>query len=119
MQKSTDIIRELREERGLKQIDIAKILGITQQSYSNYETGMNEFPSRHLIKLSEYYGVTTDYLLGKSEYRKYVSDLNKLLAYNITIGDFLYMIVSMDKENRKHLISYANFLYNTSKKDGE
>ncbi|PNV59999.1 XRE family transcriptional regulator [Clostridium sp. chh4-2] len=117
MQNSTDIIRELREENELKQIQVAKILGITQQSYSNYETGAHEFPSRHLVKLSEFYGVTTDYLLGKTEYRQYVSDLNKPLVNHTTIGDFLSLLMSLDKENRKHLISYANYLHTLNKKE--
>lgn len=119
MSNSPNILRELREERHLYQEDIAEVLGISQQSYSKYETGANEFPSRHLIKLSEYYNVTTDYLLGKTKYRKYVSDLNKPLTANMTIGDFLSMLLSLDKDNRRHLISYANYLYHMNKKKNE
>lgn len=117
MKNSTDIIRELREERELKQKQVAQILGITQQSYSNYETGAHEFPSRHLVRLAEYYGVTTDYLLGKTEYRQYIPDLNKPFVNHATIGDFLSLSLSLNKENRKHLISYANYLYSINKKE--
>lgn len=64
MEKYAEIIRELREDRGLKQSDIASVLGTTQQVYSRYEKGINEMPIRHLIALSKFYGVCSDYILG-------------------------------------------------------
>ena len=64
MKQYSDIIRELREDHDLTQSDVAKLLKTTQQVYSRYEMGINELPIRHLITLSKFYGVTTDYLLG-------------------------------------------------------
>lgn len=58
------LIRELREDHDLIQADVAIILGISQKMYSRYETGETELPIRHLIKLSNYYHVSTDYILG-------------------------------------------------------
>jgi len=60
-------IRELREDHDLKQKDIAELLQTTQQVYSRYEKGENELPIRHLITLSRFYHVSTDYLLGESD----------------------------------------------------
>ncbi len=60
----TDIMRELREDNDLKQDEIAKLLGTTQQVYSRYENGENELPIRHLISLCKYYKVSADYILG-------------------------------------------------------
>lgn len=62
-----EIIRELREDRGLKQADVASVLGTTQQVYSRYEKGINEMPIRHLITLSRFYGVSSDYILGLND----------------------------------------------------
>lgn len=62
-------IRELRQLRGISQVDLAKKLGVTKQSVSNWEND-NILPSIDmLVKLSDYFGVSTDYLLGveKSE----------------------------------------------------
>ena len=56
-------IRYLRERKGLKQEDIAKLLGTTQQQYSRYENG-TEMPYSLLIKLALFYNVSTDYILG-------------------------------------------------------
>ncbi len=64
MKKYNEIIRELREDNDLKQSDIAKLLGTTQQVYSRYEKGENEMPIRHIITLCKFYNVSADYILG-------------------------------------------------------
>lgn len=56
-------IRDLREDNDLTQDDVAKILGTSQTMYARYERGANELPIRHLIKLADFYNVTTDYIL--------------------------------------------------------
>lgn len=60
------IIKDLREDHDLTQQQVADILGTSQTMYARYERGANELPIRHLLKLSDYYGVSTDYILGKS-----------------------------------------------------
>ena len=64
MKEYWQIMRELREDRDLKQGAVAAVLGTTQQVYSRYENGINEMPIRHLITLCRYYGVSADYMLG-------------------------------------------------------
>lgn len=59
-------IRDLREDSDLTQTQIARILGMSQTGYSKYETGENDIPTEVLIKLSKYYDVSVDYLLGIS-----------------------------------------------------
>ena len=58
-------LRDLREDRDMKQKEVAAILGIDQRVYSNYETGKRDIPLHHLIALADFYRVTTDYLLGR------------------------------------------------------
>ena len=60
-------IRELREDRDFKQKEIAKILNCTQQTYSRYETGEITIDIYSLIKLSEFYNVSIDYLVGLTD----------------------------------------------------
>ncbi len=57
-------IRELREDRDLKQRQIAEYLHCSQQVYSNYELGQRDIPTDVLIHLSALYNVSVDYLLG-------------------------------------------------------
>ena len=57
-------IRDLREDRDLTQKEMAKTLNCSQQVYSNYELGQRDIPTDVLIKLSLFYGVSVDYILG-------------------------------------------------------
>lgn len=57
-------LKDLREDRDLKQINIANILNMKQPQYARYEIGKREIPIECLIKLAKFYGTSTDYLLG-------------------------------------------------------
>ncbi len=67
MKKYYEILRCLREDRDIKQKEIAELLGTTQQVYSRYEKGINEMPVRHIITLCKFYNVSADYILGLSD----------------------------------------------------
>ena len=60
---------ELRKEKGVRQIDIANFLEVSKQCYSNYEKGLREPDFATLQKLSEYFGVSIDYILGNTDVR--------------------------------------------------
>ena len=60
-------IRDLREDRDLKQKDLAAFLKCSQQVYSNYELGQRDIPTEVLIRLSAFYHVSVDYLLGLTD----------------------------------------------------
>ena len=57
-------VRDLREDQDLTQRELATHLCCSQQVYSNYELGQRDIPTDILIKLSKFYGVSTDYILG-------------------------------------------------------
>lgn len=56
-------LRDLREDSDLKQADIAKILNITRQQYGLYEIGKRDLPVEFLKALSQFYNVSSDYIL--------------------------------------------------------
>ena len=60
-------LRDLRMDKELSQEDIAKILGIRQTVYSRYERGAQTIPVAHLLTLADFYGTSTDYLLGRTD----------------------------------------------------
>jgi len=60
-------IRALREDSDKTQRELAEILNCSQQVYSNYELGQRDIPTDILIRLSLYYQVSTDYLLGLTD----------------------------------------------------
>ncbi|MGN0817616.1 MAG: helix-turn-helix domain-containing protein [Candidatus Coproplasma sp.] len=60
-------LKELREERQLKQAAVAERLNIRQNTYSQYENGLRQLPIEILIELANIYGVSTDYILGLTD----------------------------------------------------
>ena len=59
-------LRSVREDRDIRQKDIAKVLNVSQNTYSQYETGVISLTAEILIKLSDFYGVSIDYLLDRT-----------------------------------------------------
>ena len=70
MIKFTDRLKEARKKRGLKQSDVAEHLGIAVRSYQYYEAGRRRPEYERLIALADYFDVTTDYLLGRTDKEK-------------------------------------------------
>lgn len=60
-------MRELRKERKLTQKIIAQILKTNERQYSRWETGFTEIPAHHVVSLADFYQVSTDYLLGRTD----------------------------------------------------
>ena len=63
-------LKDLREDRDLKQESIAKILQTTQQTYSLWERGDREIPFHHVITLAKFYKCSTDYIAGLTNNKK-------------------------------------------------
>ena len=60
-------IRDMRTDRGLTQVDVAKIPHVSQNTYSQYEIGTTRYPLDAVVTLAEYYGVSVDYLVGLTD----------------------------------------------------
>lgn len=81
MENSPNRIRDLREDLDLRQIDVSQATGIDQKTLSNYETGKTNPDSVAIIKLAEFFEVTTDYLLGYSSANiRFTSDITNRLG---------------------------------------
>lgn len=59
-------LKNIREDNDIKQRQIAKILNVSQNTYSQYETGVIPLTAETLIKLADYYNVSVDYLLDRT-----------------------------------------------------
>lgn len=62
-------LKEIREDKDLKQSDVANALGIKQQQYSEYEIGKRLIPINYLYDLAIFYDTSIDYLVGKTDVR--------------------------------------------------
>ena len=77
------VLSELRKERGLSQKEAAAKLGISQALLSHYEKGIRECGHSFLLKVADFYGVTCDYLLGRSNDRNdFQTVASKILMVN-------------------------------------
>ena len=66
-------MKEIREEAGLKQKDVANILGVTKGSYSMWECGADTIPLKRLNQFCNYFNVSIDYIVGFNDKRKYAN----------------------------------------------
>ena len=63
-------IQDLRADSDLSQKQMSEILHISQRSYSHYETGTRNIPTEMLIRLANYYDISIDYLVGRTNNKK-------------------------------------------------
>lgn len=99
-----EMIRDLRDEKNLYQVDVAKFLGISQQTYSTYEKGEYDLPVRHLSKLAEFYNVSADYILGLTKLRTRDIDCHSIVSRDISAADFLDLLFQLNEADR--LLAY-------------
>lgn len=69
-----EILRVLRDERGLTLKQMGEILGVSHMTYQRYEKNDTDVSTDMLVKLADFYGVSADYLLGRTE----VKEMNRL-----------------------------------------
>lgn len=110
MKELRQLIRDLREDHDLKQREVASYLGISQQTYSNYENGVREIPTNTVVALAKFYQVSTDYLLNSGS--GYLGNTNLDSAYleDTTLHDVMYDIQNLDEDARKELLRFIQFL---------
>ena len=92
---------ELRNKRHLTQEELARRLSLTQQSVSRYEKNIFATPTDVLIKIAEYFNVSTDYLLGITETKR---DFEGQLLVNRTLEkyhDFIEVFKTLDEEDQE------------------
>ena len=66
----SDRLCEMRKERKQSRKEVSEALGIAERSYQRYENAEREPTASVLVKMADYYGVTTDYLLGRTDRRE-------------------------------------------------
>lgn len=105
-----EILTSLREERGIYQKELAAILKVSVGTISNYENNVH-FPDQEaLIQLADYFGVTTDYLLGRTSYRYNLELLNQEYAPGITLSDLINTMQNYNYQNMNSLLDYMELL---------
>lgn len=104
-------LKFLREEKGLFQKDIAKLLNVSVPAVNQYESGKRDMSTDTLIILSEYFGVTTDYLLGKTDVRNPGKQIDDVLN-EAMIGMSKEEYEALNETQKKQIRDFAIFVKN-------
>ncbi len=113
MRELRAVIRDLREDNDIRQKAVAEYLGVSQQTYSNYEKGHREIPLWVVVRLARFYKVSTDYLLGADT--GYLGSTNLSGKYwgDTTLHDVVYDLQTLNAKDRRDLLKYIKFLKDT------
>lgn len=107
-------LKLLREEKNLLQEELGKVIGVSGRAIGNYEKGTRDMSTEIVIKLANFFNVSTDYLLGKSNERNQKNDINSEL---IKIGLSLKDYNPPTAEQKKQIEEFAKFVLKDNKKD--
>ena len=109
MRSFGEILTSLREERGIYQKELAAILKVSVGTVSNYENNIH-FPDQEaLLQLADYFGVTVDYLLGRTSYRYSLDTLNEEYAPGMTVAELVDIIQHFSPRTRHPFWIISNF----------
>ena len=108
--KFGELLAKLRKEQGVLQKDIAAYLGVTVATISNYEKGVHSPDYETLVKLADYFNVSTDYLLQRTDYKAGINILNKQLVTDYTVSDLLNTLMQLDQHSMESLLDYYELL---------
>lgn len=110
MRSFGEILTSLREERGIYQKELAAILKVSVGTVSNYENNIH-FPDQEaLLQLADYFGVTVDYLLGRTSYRYSLDALNEEYAPGMTVAELVNIIQHFNPQNAASFLDYIELL---------
>ena len=107
-------LRELRKTKGITMKALGKEIGVSESTISLYETGKREPDFETLLKLGDYFGVSTDYLLGKNT-KKEPAPVSQG-GHSKTALAFAERFKDFTPEEWKKLREYADFLKSTRNK---
>lgn len=108
-QSINQILLNLRENHNLKQKDVAAILGISQQTYSNYERGKREIPVHLLKPLAEFYSISLDFMLHVTP--PSASNVpNNEYVEGLPMSQLICDLVLLSPDSRNELVKYLKYL---------
>lgn len=104
MSKLSDNLRRLRTRKGVYLKEVAPLLNVSVGTVSNYEKDIHEPPLDILARLADYYGVSVDYLIGRTECACPISAINRDIHGGYTVGRFRELLDRLTEEDLRHLV---------------
>lgn len=103
-------LTDLREEKGIFQKELAANLNVCVSTISNYENNVHYPDVPLLCQLAEYFDVSTDYLLGRTDYRHNLNTLNQKLSREYTVSEFVNTTLELPQKDIANLVEYLELL---------
>lgn len=104
MSKLPETLKCLREQKGVYLKEVAPVLGVSVGTMSNYEHGVHAPDPDTLVQLADYYGVSVDYLIGRTDCPCPISDINRVIYGKYTVGQFLELLNLLPEKELPHLV---------------
>ena len=109
-------LKELRESRHLTQTGMGARIGVTQQNISRYERDVSTMPVEILLETADYFNVTTDYLLGRSEVKRNLEGQVQVNREIEEYFDLVEMYQDLDARDREIVLSTIMAMIKTKAK---
>ena len=106
-----EIFSELRKDRHLTQKTLAEKMNVTGGTVSNYETGRHQPDPAALKWFADFFGVTVDYLLGRTEYMTSIEVFDETVSGQHTVGSLVERITSMSEKNKELACEMIDAIY--------
>ena len=103
-------LKQLRAQNGTKQNTLAKYLHRCSGTVSNYENSVYEPDLETLIQIADFYKVSVDYLLGRTDYRALPDHLPTVIYGKYTVSRFLNLLGQLTENDRKALVYWLRVL---------
>ena len=111
----SELLAELRNDRGWNQKTLGDMLNVSVSTISNYETGIHYPDMDNVMKIAEIFDVSLDYLFGKTTLRKSMSEYNKPMPGGGTLGDLFNTIAGFNDADLAKVDEYVSLLKNRTK----
>lgn len=105
--KLATVLKQLRQENGLVQKELAAVLHVSNGTISNYESGVHLPNLDTVCAIADYYGVSVDYLLGRTESPYAEKELTQCISGTYTVNDLLRLVHRLPDPSRKALVAFV------------
>lgn len=105
-----EILKELREKKGITQQQLADALNLSKNAISHYEKGIN-MPNLDTVQnIADIFDVSVDYLLGRTSIRFSFSALKSAFTKGSTVDDFLNQMLTLDIQHRIDVMKFLEYV---------
>lgn len=110
-----ELLSELRKDRGMTQRDLGQVLHVSVSTISNYEKDVHLPDVEKLVNIADFFHVTTDYLLGRTEYNVSLDELSKVVLRGKTVAEVVEMLQVLNEEQLNALgVALDDMYFKTS-----